>query len=144
MLLVPDRLIGVDTTMYQTIKLLHVSAALLTITGFLVRGFWMMSESRLLQHKLTRVLPHIIDTIFLASGIYLVVQIGGGVLTETWMIVKIAGLIVYIVLGIIALRRGRTPAIRLTAFVAAIAVYAYVYGVAVSGSPASWLKVLTS
>ncbi len=130
--------------MYQTIKLLHVGTALLTIAGFLVRGFWMMSGSRLLDHKLTRVLPHIIDTIFLVSGIYLVAQIGAGLLTEAWMLFKIAGLIVYIGLAVVALRRGRTAEIRVMAFVAAIAVFAYTYGVAVSASPASWIKVLLS
>lgn len=130
--------------MYQTIKLLHVATALLTIASFLVRGFWMMSGSRLLDHKLTRVLPHIIDTLFLVSGIYLVVRIGGGVVTEAWMLAKILGLVAYIVLAVIALRRGRTAAIRITAFVAALAVFAYTYGVAVAASPASWLKVFAS
>ncbi len=130
--------------MYQTIKLLHIGTALLTIAGFIVRGFWMMSGSRFLDHKLTRVLPHIIDTIFLVSGIYLVAQVGAGVLTEAWMLFKIAGLIVYIGLAVVALRRGRTARIRVAAFVAAIAVFAYTYGVAVSGSPASWIKVLAS
>lgn len=130
--------------MYQTMKLLHVATALLTIASFLVRGFWMMSGNRLLDQKLTRVLPHIIDTVFLASGIYLVVRIGGGVLTEAWMLFKIAGLVAYIGLAVVALRRGRTAAIRITAFVAAIAVFAYAYGVAVAASPASWLKVFAS
>ncbi len=130
--------------MYQTMKLLHVGTALLTIAGFLLRGFWMMSGSSLLDRKLTRVLPHIIDTVFLVSGIYLVVKIGSGVLIETWMLFKIAGLIAYIVLAVIALRRGRTAAVRTTAFVAAVAVFAYAYGVAVAGSPASWLAVLMS
>ncbi len=130
--------------MYETMKLLHIGTALLTIASFLLRGFWMMSGSALLHQKLTRVLPHIIDTVFLVSGIYLVVRIGAGVMGEAWMLFKVAGLIAYIVLAVVALRRGRTQAIRITAFVAALAVFAYTYGVAVAASPASWLKVLAS
>lgn len=130
--------------MYQTMKLVHIGTALLTVGSFLLRGLWMLSGSAMLDHKLTRVLPHIIDTIFLASGIYLLVKIGAGTLGEPWMLFKIAGLVAYVALGIVALRRGRTMAVRTTAFIAALAVFAYAYGVAVAASPASWLKVLAS
>ncbi len=130
--------------MYQTIKTLHAGAALLTVSGFLLRGFWMFTGSALLQHRATRVLPHVIDTIFLLSGIYLLVQLGGGTLGQPWMICKLLGLLAYIAFATVALKGARTPAIRATAFVAALAVFAYAYGVSLSRSPASWLAVLTS
>lgn len=128
--------------MYGILKLIHAATAVLTISGFLVRGYWMFSGSALLRHKLTRILPHIVDTLFLGSGIVLLTFLGTAPLTRPWMLLKIAGLVVYIVLAVIALKRGKTTATRATAFVAAIAVFAYTYGVAVSMSPASWLAVL--
>ncbi|MEE4160959.1 MAG: SirB2 family protein [Woeseiaceae bacterium] len=128
--------------MYGTFKLIHAATAVLTISGFLLRGFWMFTESPLLKHKLTRVLPHIVDTLFLGSGIALLFFIGTAPLTKPWMLLKFAGLIAYVVLAVIALKRGRTMATKATAFVAALAVFAYTYGVAVSMSPASWLAVL--
>jgi len=128
--------------MYGTFKLIHAATAVLTISGFLVRGYWMFTDSALLNHKLTRMLPHIVDTLFLGSGIALLAFIGTAPLTKPWMLLKFAGLIAYIVLAVIALRRGKTTASKATAFVAAIAVFAYTYGVAVSMSPASWLAVL--
>lgn len=128
--------------MYGIFKLMHAATAVLTISGFLLRGYWMFSGSVLLQHRLTRVLPHIIDTVFLGSGIVLLAFLGTAPLTRPWMLLKIAGLVAYVVLAVIALKRGRTTATRATAFVAAIAVFAYTYGVAVSLSPASWLAVL--
>lgn len=128
--------------MYGTFTLIHAATAVLTISGFLLRGFWMFTESPLLKHKLTRVLPHIVDTLFLGSGIVLLFFIGTAPLTKPWMLLKFAGLIAYVVLAVIALKRGRTMATKATAFVAAIAVFAYTYGVAVSMSPASWLAVL--
>ena len=127
--------------MYQLIKSLHALTAVVTITGFLLRGFWMLTGNALLDRKLTRILPHIIDTLFLLSGIALLVFLDGTPLTQPWMLFKIAGLVTYIGLGMLALRRGRTPGIRATAFAAAIAVFAYTYGVAVSKSPASWIAI---
>ena len=46
--------------MYSVLKLVHVSAAIISISGFLLRGLWMLRGSTLLKHRLVRVLPHII------------------------------------------------------------------------------------
>lgn len=120
---------------------MHALTAITTISGFLLRGFWMLTGNELLDRKLTRVLPHVIDTAFLLSGLALLAFLDGTPLTQAWMQFKIAGLVAYIVLGMLALRRGKTLRIRATAFAAAIAVFAYTYGVAVSKSPASWFAV---
>jgi uncharacterized membrane protein SirB2 len=130
--------------MYATIKTVHAAAALITLGGFLLRGAWMYSGSELLQHRATRILPHIVDTVFLLSGVYLVFELGGGTLGQPWMLCKLLSLIAYIALATVALKAGRTAAVKATAFVAAIAVFAYAYGVSVSGSPASWIAVLAS
>ena len=130
--------------MYIGLKMLHALTALVTIAGFLLRGYWMLTGNALLNAKLTRILPHVIDTLFLVSGIALLVLLDGGPLTQAWMLTKIAGLVAYIVLGMLALRRGRTEGIRNAAFVAAVAVFAYTYGIALSKSPLSWLAVLAA
>ena len=130
--------------MYAMMKTLHAALALLTITGFLLRGLWMFSGSALLEHRVTRVLPHIVDTMFLLSGIYLLFQLGGGTLVQPWMLCKLAGLVAYIGIAAYALKGNGTPAMKAIAFVAAIAVFAYAYGVSVSRSPASWLAVFAA
>ena len=127
---------------YLLIKSLHMITAIATISGFVLRGYWMMTESEKLQLKVVRIAPHIIDTIFLLSGIALVSILSLNALSSPWLLAKFAGLIAYILLGVIAIKRGPTLQIRIIAFVAAIAVFAYIIGVAVSKSPASWLKVL--
>jgi uncharacterized membrane protein SirB2 len=58
---------------------------------------------------------------------------------ENWLLAKIAGIVVYILLGLVAIRLGRTRRAQSLAYVAAIAVFAYVAGNAVAKSPASWL-----
>jgi len=59
-----------------------------------------------------------------------------------WLLAKFTGLFVYILLGMVALKRGRTRQIRLIAFISAIAVFIYIIGVAVAKSPFSWLAAL--
>ncbi len=125
--------------MYLLLKTVHLICAAATICGFILRGYWMMMSSELLHRKATRIAPHIIDTLFLLSGIAMLYMLSLNPFTQNWLIAKFAGLIVYILLGTIAIRRGATMQIRLIAFAAAVAVFAYIVGVALSHSAASWL-----
>ena len=128
--------------MYLTLKYVHIALAVLSISGFLIRGLWMMADSALLGHKAVRIAPHVVDTVFLITGIALVMQLALPVLQSPWLLAKFAGLIVYVLLGAIALRRGSTMAIRRVAFVGALSAFAYIVGAAVSKSPASWIALL--
>ena len=132
------------TSMYTTLKLVHMTAATLTITGFILRGLWMLSGSSNLQHPLVRILPHVIDTVFLLAGIGLIMTLHLPVLQTGWLQIKIAALLVYIVLGTIALKRGKTKRIRSIAFVLALLTFAYVVGVALSKSATSWIAILSN
>jgi uncharacterized membrane protein SirB2 len=128
--------------MYWPLKYAHLALALLSITGFLLRGFWMMRGSALLDHRATRTVPHVVDTLFLLSGVALVLTLSLPVMQSPWLLAKFAGLVVYVVLGSIALRRGPTLALRQIAFVGALSAFAYIVGAAVSKSPASWLTAV--
>jgi uncharacterized membrane protein SirB2 len=82
-----------------------------------------------------RVVPHVVYTLLLASAISMAV-LAHLVPTELpWRAAKIVGLIVYIVLGAIALRYGRTRTQRALAFAAALAAFAYIIVVALTRSP---------
>ena len=128
--------------MYLLLKTVHLVCAAATICGFILRGYWMIMSSELLHRKATRIAPHIIDTLFLLSGIAMLYMLSLNPFTQNWLIAKFAGLIVYILLGMIAIRRGPTMRIRVIAFAAAVAVFAYIVGVALSHSAASWLAYL--
>jgi len=127
---------------YLYIKNIHTLLALLTISGFVVRGYWMMTNSGRLQQRMTRIAPHILDTVFLGSGIMMLVLLSLNPLSQTWLLAKFAGLIAYILLGAVAIRRGSTQKVRLLSFVGALSAFTYVVGVALSKSPASWLAYL--
>jgi uncharacterized membrane protein SirB2 len=124
--------------MYPAIKQLHILCALLSGSGFLLQGVWMMKRSPLLDHRLTRTVPHVIDTVFLGSAITLVTLSGQYPFVAPWVTAKVGGLIVYVLLGATALRRGRTMSIRVCALVAALATFSWIVSVALTKNPAGF------
>jgi uncharacterized membrane protein SirB2 len=115
---------------YFILKLLHVAFALASISGFIIRWIWMKTGSPLYEHKLSRTLPHIIDTLFLAMGIWLAFSIHQYPFTSDWLTAKLFGLLAYIVLGSFALKRARTNMGRNLAFIVALLVFAWIISVA--------------
>jgi uncharacterized membrane protein SirB2 len=115
--------------------------AALAITGFLLRAYWAMTGSVLRQHRATKILPHIVDALFLGTGIWLIVLLNLDWTKHAWLLAKFAGLFAYIGLGMVAFRFGRTPQIRAVAFVGAVASFAYIVGAALTKSALSWLAL---
>ena len=116
--------------MYMGFKHLHMLCAILSITGFTLRGIWMLTDSPMLNKKFVRIAPHIIDTVLLLTAFSLAFLISQYPFFTGWLTAKLLGLIVYIVLGVIALKKGKTKAVRGVAFVLALATFAYIFGVA--------------
>ena len=119
----------------DTIKTIHVVCALLSISGFIGRGLLMIKGSPLLTVRWVKVTPHIIDTALLISAIYLASQWGWSALQLPWLLAKIMALLIYIVLGSLALRPGRSQSVRISAWLAAIATFAYITSVALTKNP---------
>ncbi len=120
---------------YLGLKHFHMTCAGLSGALFLLRGIWMMRASPMLQRKWVRIAPHVIDTLLLASAIGLSVWSGMRPGQQPWLTAKVVALVAYIVLGTIAIRRGRTQGQRTAAFVAALAVFGYIVAVAVTKDP---------
>ena len=119
---------------YTLLKIIHVATAFISIAGFFIRGIWMMQSSSILQNRITKILPHINDTILLLSAIALVFITAQYPGPATWINAKIIALVLYIVLGTIALKRGKTMGIRIFAWCIALFIYAYILMVAFSKS----------
>lgn len=120
---------------YLLIKHLHMTAAGLSILFFVVRAFWSVQGSTLLQNRLVKTLPHVIDTVLLLAGIMLAAMIGP---EQPWILVKIIALIAYIGVGTIAIKRGKTAKTRAIAAIIAVAIFVYIVGVAMTKSALSW------
>jgi uncharacterized membrane protein SirB2 len=117
---------------YQILKHVHVTSAALSIAGFVLRYLLMLGRSPLLGSRAARVLPHVVDTVLLGSALAMAWMIGA---LPAWLTVKIVALLAYIVVGSIALKRGRTMASRAAAGLVAIAVFAFIVSVALTKSP---------
>jgi len=76
----------------------------------------------------------VIDTLLLASALWLAWQIGAEG-TRGWLWAKVIALVAYIALGSLALKRGRTRNVRIAAFAAALVAFAYIVSVALTKSP---------
>jgi len=121
--------------LYPFLKQIHVTCVTLTIGGFLLRGMWMLHGSPLLHHQLTRVLPHVNDTLLLAAGIGLMLLLHQYPFVDGWLTAKLLALLGYILLGTVALKRGRTKAVRGAAFGGALLMLGYLVSVALTRNP---------
>lgn len=119
----------------DSIKLMHITAVTLSGAGFVLRGVWMLRDSPLLKARLTRILPHIIDTVLLGSAIWLSLRLYQYPFVHGWLTAKVLALVLYIVLGTLALKRGRTRRARIVSFAAALATFLYILAVAVTRNP---------
>ena len=124
---------------YSLLKQLHLTTIALSLALFILRGAWMMAASPMLQARWVRIVPHIIDTLLLASGIGLAVLIQQYPLVHGWLTAKFFALILYIVLGTVALKRGKTRATRVAAWLAALGVFGYMVAVALAHDPLPFL-----
>ena len=127
--------------MYLIIKNIHITFATLTIIGFLLRAYWKMSGSNLHQNRAAKIVPHTIDALFLATGIWLLTMLDMNPLQHPWLLAKFVAIFAYVGLGMVAFRFGRTPRIRSLAFVGALMAFAFVVGAALLKSPMGWLAL---
>lgn len=117
---------------YFAVKYFHISCALLSGGLFLLRGFWMLRESAMLQRRWVRILPHAVDGLLLISALTMVIWSEQYPFVQGWLTAKVLALVVYIALGTIALKRGRTRPVRVLAFIAALMVFMYIGSVAMT------------
>ncbi|NVJ67665.1 MAG: SirB2 family protein [Gammaproteobacteria bacterium] len=89
---------------YLAIKHLHMTLAIISIFGFVLRSIWLFMQNELLNKKPVKILPHIIDTLLLASGITLMVMSSQYPTIVNWLTIKIVFIVSYIVFGILAFK----------------------------------------
>ena len=126
------------TELYPLFKHLHMTCVGLSVLLFTARGLGMLVDAQWIRNKLMRVLPHIIDTALLLSAIALVIILQAYPFQSGWVNAKIIGLIVYIALGVVALKKGKTKKVRATAFILGLITVGYIACVAVTHNPMPW------
>ena len=121
--------------MYLTIKTLHLSLVALSLTIFFIRGMMMLMKNPHYRHKIFRIVPPVVDTLLLASGITLMIIIEQYPTTQDWLAVKLSALLLYIILGILALNRANNLKLQISSFIAALATIYFMYSVARAHHP---------
>ena len=127
---------------YTIIKLLHQSAVALSGLGFFVRGIASLRGAQWTQGRIAKTLPHVVDTVLLLSAVALATMMGINPVHVPWLLAKILGLLLYIGLGMVALRPRFGRNTRATAWVLALLVLAWIVSVAVLKDPLGFIAFL--
>jgi uncharacterized membrane protein SirB2 len=124
---------------YLTIRTIHESAVALSITGFFLRGAAGLADAAWVRGRAAKTVPHVVDTVLLASAIALAWMLGISPRTAPWLMAKVIGLLVYIGLGLVALRPSNPRRVRAAAWIAALATAGWIVSVAITKNPAGFL-----
>lgn len=122
-------------TLFVLLKVLHMSCAMVSVAGFALRGYWALADDPRRQRRFVRIAPHVIDTLLLVSALGMLALWRISPLVLPWVMAKLVGLVVYILLGLVTLRFARSRRGRLVAYVAALGTAAYIFTVAFAHSP---------
>jgi uncharacterized membrane protein SirB2 len=124
---------------FLALKYLHIGIVILSVGGFLLRGIWMLFFPLLLEQRWVRITPHVVDTLLFTSGISLAFTLQLNPLSTPWFLAKLIAIIVYILAGMLALRRGRTLAARIVALVIALGAVSWAAGSALTHQAVPWI-----
>jgi uncharacterized membrane protein SirB2 len=113
--------------MYTGLKHLHILTVVISISLFILRGWWRFTTPQRLQARWIKIAPHSNDTLLLAAALGMLFAGGINPIDTPWLIGKIILLLAYIGLGSIAIKRGSKPA-----FAAALACFGWIVFMAVS------------
>jgi len=127
---------------YALVKTIHQTAVALSFAGFFARGLASLNGARWVQGRAAKTLPHIVDSVLLLSALTLAWMLRLNPAHAPWLLAKIIGLLVYIGLGMLALKPGRPPAVRTAAWLAALVTFGWIASVAITKSPLGFLAPL--
>jgi len=128
---------------YAQIKVVHIMMVISSGSLFLLRGLLVQAgKPRIAMAAPVRYLSYSIDTTLLTAALMLLTMLPGAVFANGWLTTKLVLLVVYVVLGTYALKRGRTPRVRTICYLAALVTFATMYGIARMHSPFGWILLL--
>ncbi len=125
---------------YPQIKWVHIAAVLCSGAIFLLRGLLVQAgKPDIAMAAPVRYLSYSIDTVLLTAALMLLTILPGAMFANGWLTLKLGLLVVYVVLGTFALKRGRTPRVRTICYVIALMTYLTMIGIARAHHPLGWL-----
>lgn len=128
---------------HAAVLIAHVGLVTLSVSLFLLRFAWALGGSGAPRHRALSILPHVIDTALLASGVWLVLLTRQFPFVSAWLSLKLLAVVAYVVLGSLALRRGRTRQARAVAGALALLVVAWIVVTARARDPLAAFSLLS-
>ena len=123
---------------YLAVKHIHLFCILTSLMFFIMRGSWALYCPDKLQQKWIKVIPHIVDTFLLLSGLTMAFLLQQYPFVDHWLTAKVLALCLYIGLGSAVIKGNFSTPLKLLAFLAAISTFIYIVSVAMSHSPQPW------
>jgi uncharacterized membrane protein SirB2 len=120
---------------YLAVRHLHVTCVFLSISLFTIRGGLEFVGVPWRDLRFLRIAPHFVDTVLLSAAIWLAVTSHQYPFVQNWLTAKVLALFVYVGLGAMALKPGRSFGVRLSCFFGALIAVSYIVGVALTRSP---------
>ena len=124
---------------YPQVKAVHVHAVMASGALFALRGGASVAGAHWPRHWLPRYASYTIDTVLLTAATMLFAMLPGAMFANGWLATKLVLVVVYVVLGVFAMRPGRSQRTRALCYIAALLVFAQVYGIARAHNPLGWL-----
>ena len=116
--------------MYASLLLLHKLAVLTSIVVFFARGLGLIYNREWVKRKPVKIVPHIVDTLLIASAIGIVV-VTPFAFSEPWILLKLIGVLVYVVLSAVVFKIAQSRVQRALFWVLNLAVLFFLVAVAV-------------
>ena len=120
---------------YAQIRWVHIAAVICSGSLFLLRGAGVLAGMRWPMWAPLRYLTYTVDTVLLTAALMLATVLHQYPFVHAWLTTKVALLVVYVVLGTFALKRGRTPRVRALCYGAALLVFLFIVSVARAHHP---------
>lgn len=117
------------------LKTVHISCVASSYTLFFLRGIWSLNGSAIMSQRWIKIVPHVVDTLLIVSAIMLAFSLRQYPFADVWLTAKVIALLLYIGLGFVALKYGRSKTVRLSAWIMAQLVFAYIVLVAINHNP---------
>jgi len=123
---------------YVSLKYVHIGSVAVSYTLFFLRGIWVLRGSPIMQQCWVKIAPQAVDTALLASAVALAYLLGASPFNAPWLLAKIIAMLLYIGLGFVAIKYGKTPRIRLVSWLMAQVAFFYIIAVALTKAVLPW------
>lgn len=127
---------------YPQIKWVHIACIVASGALFFLRGVLVqVGRSDMARGLPMRWVSYAIDTTLLTAACMLLTVLPSSTFADGWLTTKLALVVAYVSLGMLALRDSTAPPIRRLSFAAAMLTYVTIVGIARAHHPLGWIHL---